>query len=371
MASSYSTDLKLELMVTGENSGTWGTKTNTNLNLLQQAIAGYEEVSLAGGAQTITLAMTQDQLSNARNAVLKFTGSITGNQIVQLPTGIEKTYILQNATSGAYTVQVKQTGGTGVTFGTTEKNFKQVFADGTNIVDVPLGSPAGGSDNQIQFNNNGAFGGIAIGTSGQVLGSDGTDASYVNSAAGATTQIQFNNSNALGGDANLTWTAGAALTIDSEKELRLGDNTGNEYVGLKAPAAVSAAYTLTMPTATGTAGQLITTNGSGILSFADAAGGGTSWQTVKANSFTAAAGDGYFINTTNNVVTMTLPSSPTIGDEVSFVDYAGTFDSNQLTIGRNSQPIQGAASDLTVSIERAANTLVYVDGTQGWLLKNK
>ena len=370
MASSYSTDLKLELMVTGENSGTWGTKTNTNLKLLQQAIAGYEEVSIAGGAQTTTLAMTQDQLSNARNAVLKFTGSISGNQIVQLPTDIEKTYILQNATSGAHTVEVKQTGGTGVTFGATEKNFKQVFADGTNIVDVPLGSPAGGSDNQIQFNNNGAFGGIAIGSSGQVLGSDGTDAAYVNSAAGATTQVQFNNSNALGGDANLTWTAGAALTIDAEKELRLGDNTGNEYVGLKAPAAVSAAYTLTMPTATGSADQILVTNGSGVLSFTDNSGG-TSWQTVKANSFTAAAGDGYFINTTSNVVTMTLPASPTIGDEVSFVDYAGTFDTYTLTIGRNSQPIQGAASDLTVSIERAANTLVYVDGTQGWLLKTK
>ena len=68
---------------------------------------------------------------------------------------------------------------------------------------------------------------------------------------------------------------------------------------------------------------------------------------------------------------MTLPASPSIGDEVSFIDYAGTFDSNTLTIGRNSQPIQGSASDLTVSVERAANTLVYVDGTQGWLLTNK
>jgi hypothetical protein len=68
---------------------------------------------------------------------------------------------------------------------------------------------------------------------------------------------------------------------------------------------------------------------------------------------------------------MTLPATPTIGDEVSFVDYAGTFDTNNLTIGRNSENIQGSAADLTVSVERAANTLVYTDGTQGWLLTAK
>ena len=85
---------------------------------------------------------------------------------------------------------------------------------------------------------------------------------------------------------------------------------------------------------------------------------------------TASAGNGYFCNTTGGAFTLTLPSSPTIGDEVSFVDYAGTFDTNNLTIGRNSEKINGATADLTVATERAANTLVYTDGTQGWLLKN-
>ena len=100
--------------------------------------------------------------------------------------------------------------------------------------------------------------------------------------------------------------------------------------------------------------------------------GQVSWQTtVKTTAFTATAGEGYFCNTTSGAFTLTLPASPTIGDEVSFVDYAGTFDTNNLTIGRNSEKIQGSAADLTVSTERAANTLVYTDGTQGWLLKNK
>jgi hypothetical protein len=100
-------------------------------------------------------------------------------------------------------------------------------------------------------------------------------------------------------------------------------------------------------------------------------GGGTSWQAVKTSNFTASAGQGVFCNTTSAAFTLTLPASPSIGDEVSFVDYAGTFDTNNLTIGRNSSKIHGADEDLTVSVERAANTLVFTDSTQGWLLKSK
>jgi hypothetical protein len=281
MTSAYSTDLQLELMVTGENAGTWGDKTNTNLNLVQQAIAGYEAVSIAGGVQTTTLAMTPETISNARNAVIKFTGTITGNQTVTIPDGIEKTYILENGTTGSFTVAFKTVSGTGVTFATTDKGFKYVFSDGTNVNDIALASPPGGSDKQLQFNDSGAFGGITMGTVGQILTTDGTTASF-------------------------------------------GDISG-----------------------------------------------GTDWQVVKTTGFTAVAGEGYFLNTTSGAFTMTLPASPTIGDEVAFIDYAGTFDTNNLTIGRNSENIQGSAADLTVSTERAANTLVYTDGTQGWLLKVK
>ena len=98
---------------------------------------------------------------------------------------------------------------------------------------------------------------------------------------------------------------------------------------------------------------------------------GTDWQTEKTTSFTAAAGEGYFVNTTSAAITATLPSSPTQGDEVSFIDYAGTFDSNNLTVARNGKNIQGSAADLTVATERAGFTLVFVDDTQGWLLKDK
>jgi hypothetical protein len=97
---------------------------------------------------------------------------------------------------------------------------------------------------------------------------------------------------------------------------------------------------------------------------------GTSWQAVKTSGFTAVAGEGYFCNTTSSAFTATLPVSATIGNEISFIDYAGTFDTNNLTIGRNGHNIQGSATDLTVATERAGFSLVYVDATQGWLLKN-
>ena len=95
---------------------------------------------------------------------------------------------------------------------------------------------------------------------------------------------------------------------------------------------------------------------------------GTSWQAVVTGATTMVAGRGYFVNTTSSAFTMTLPASPSIGDAVKIIDYAGTFDSNTCTIGRNSQKIDGASADMTVTTERAGLTLVFTDSTQGWLL---
>jgi hypothetical protein len=133
MASSYSTDLKLELMVTGENSGTWGDKTNTNLNLVQQAIAGYEAIDVASA--DVTLAMTNATLSNARNMVLNLTGTLAGTRVVNVPDGIEKTYIVADSTTRAgNTLTIKTVSGTGVAI--PEGKTVLVFSDGTNVVDV-------------------------------------------------------------------------------------------------------------------------------------------------------------------------------------------------------------------------------------------
>ena len=98
--------------------------------------------------------------------------------------------------------------------------------------------------------------------------------------------------------------------------------------------------------------------------------GAVNWQTgsIKTADFTATNGEGYFVNTTSSAVTMTLPASPSAGDIVAVKDYLMTFETNNLTIARNGSPINGGASiDLTISTSGASITLVYVDGTQGWL----
>ena len=153
--------------------------------------------------------------------------------------------------------------------------------------------------------------------------------------------------------------------------IRFNCENNSHGVTIKGPAhSASATYTLTLPTSDGNADEVLKTDGSGVLSWGVAAGG-TSWQTIKTSGFTAAAGEGYFCNTTSGAFTATLPASPSLGDEVTFVDYAATFDTNNLTVGRNSKPIMGAAEDLTVAVERAGLTLVFVDDTNGWLLKDK
>ena len=145
MASTY-TDLGLELMATGENAGTWGTKTNANLSLIEQLTGGYLEVSIAGGAQTTALDIDDGALTGkAQNRVIKLTGSISGNQIVTFPVLTENFYIIENATSGAYTVQLKAASGSGatVTLATDDKRTHIIYLDGvatnTGVFDTGLG----------------------------------------------------------------------------------------------------------------------------------------------------------------------------------------------------------------------------------------
>jgi hypothetical protein len=139
MASSYSTDLKLELQVTGENSGTWGDITNTNLVILQQSIAGYSSITL-NATTGATLTYSNGLPSDGKNAVLNLTGTITGNVSVTIPSSVtQKVYVIRNSTTGAFTVTVKISGQTGVTFSATDKGTKLLYANGTDFVDSNIG----------------------------------------------------------------------------------------------------------------------------------------------------------------------------------------------------------------------------------------
>ena len=416
MASTY-TPLGVELQATGENAGTWGTKTNTNLQLIEQIAGGFTAQSIAGGAQTTTLSVSDGSTGAVMaHRMIDFTGTITGNQIVTIPLDVQNFYILRNSTSGAYTVQFKYASGSGstFTFSATNKKTAIVFAtanDSTNpdIIEVQTGgdvvddtSPQLGGDldvngNKITSASNGnveiepnGTGDVILDTDQVLIGggsevgqissngaydlklvtNSGTDSSYINivDAANGNTQLYPNGTGLteIGGGTN-------------PGTIQLNCESNSHGIKLQSPAhSAGQSYTLIFPTGNVTADRFLKVSsvsgsgatGVGQLSFGEVSGG-TSWQAVKTSGFTAVAGEGYFCNTTSAAFTVTLPSSATQGDEVSIIDYAGTFDTNNLTVGRNSHNIQGSAADLTVSTERAGFTLVYVDSTQGWLLKDK
>ena len=403
MASTY-TPLGIEKMATGENAGTWGNKTNANLDLIEQIAGGFKQVSIAGGAATTALTVVDGELTGTAQArMIEFTGTITGNQVVTIPNDVQNFYILKNSTSGAYTVQFKYASGSGdtFTFSTTTKTTKLVFASGnpdtTNpkIIEIQTGgdvvddtSPQLGGNldtNSFMIDFDDAHGIRDENANEQLIFETTSSAvnhvDVTNAATGNGPQI-----GAVGGDSNVDLKLRPKGTGNIEVmgatnpgSIQLNCESNSHGIKLTSPPHSSGqSYELKFPTGNVTADRFLKvasvsgsgTTGVGQLSFAEVSGG-TSWQAVKTSTFTAVAGEGYFINISSNVITMNLPAG-TLGDEIVFIDYAGTFDTYALTIAANgSEKIAGSTADLTVSIERAANTLVYTDGTQGWLLKTK
>jgi len=402
MASTF-TPLGVELQATGENAGTWGTKTNTNLQLIEQIAGGFIQKSIAGGAQTTALAVSDGSTgAELAHRMIEFTGTITGNQIVTIPNDVQNFYILKNATSGSYTVQFKYATGSGdsFTFSATQKKTAIIFASGnpdtTNpkMIEIQTGgdvvddtSPQLGGDLDTNDFN------ILIDDAHGINDENGNEQIIFQTTSSAVNQIDITNAatgggpsiQATGGDSNINLKVGPkgtglieVLGATNPGSIQLNCESNSHGIKLTSPPHSSGqSYELKFPTGNVTADRFLKvasvsgsgTTGVGQLSFAEVSGG-TSWQAVKTSNFTAAAGEGYFINTTSGAIEMDLPAG-SIGDEISFIDYAGTFDTNALTIDQNgTEKIAGSTDPLTVSTERAANTLVYVDSTQGWLLKN-
>ncbi len=161
MASTY-TPLGVELQATGENAGTWGTKTNTNLQIIEQITGGYTAQSIAGGAQTTTLSVSDGSTgATLAHRAIEFTGSLSGNAVVTIPLDVQNFYFLRNSSSGAYTVEFKYASGSGssVTFSATDKGDKLIVAkadDGTNpnIVEIALGLTEISEDTTPQLGGN-------------------------------------------------------------------------------------------------------------------------------------------------------------------------------------------------------------------------
>jgi hypothetical protein len=238
MASTY-TPLGVELMATGENAGTWGTKTNANLNLVSQLTGGFAQVSIAGGAGTTALDVDDGALTGtAQQRMIEFTGSITGNRIVTIPNDVETFYILRNSTSGAYTVQFKYATGSGstFTFSATDKGDKILFASASpdatnpNILTLAIGtgisdvvddtSPQlGGNLDTNDFN-------IAFDDAHGIIDENGNEQLIFQTTGSAVNQLEITNNStgnnpiiaAAGGDTNI----GIALTPKGTGEIVVG-----------------------------------------------------------------------------------------------------------------------------------------------------
>ena len=221
MTSSY-TDLGVELMVTGENAGTWGTKTNTNLNLIEQISGGYaiQTLNAAGtGANTTTLAKADGALNATVASRIIILGAvspqaITGNKIVTMPVLTENFYIIKNSTSGAYTVQLKAASGSGatVTWATGDKDWKLVYFDGvatnTGVYEVALGEANEVTLTGTETLTNKTLTAPKIGTS--ILDTNGAELFLLTATTSAVNELTY--ANAATGN-NPTFTASGETNV--------------------------------------------------------------------------------------------------------------------------------------------------------------
>ena len=217
MASTY-TALGVELMATGENAGTWGTKTNTNLNILEQIAGGYTTQDIAGGAQTTALSVSDGSTgATLAHRMIEFTGSLSDNAVVTIPLDVQNFYFLRNSTSGAYTVQFKYVTGSGdsFTFSATDKGDQLVFAtanDGTNPDIDTLAFGSGDGDVTLtgtQTLTNKTLTAPAIGTS--ILDTNGNELFLLTATGSAVNELTYANAATGNGP---TFTASGETNVD-------------------------------------------------------------------------------------------------------------------------------------------------------------
>jgi len=208
MANSTSASLKLTVQATGENSGTWGQITNTNLLILEQAIGGFQSVAITTGA---TLTFSNGALSNGKNQVLKLTGTIAGAVNVVIPDSIEKTFVVENATSGAHAVTFKTSSGTGVTWAAADKGTKMIYSDGTNVVDTAFTDLSSDYSPQLSADLDTNSQNIIVDTAHGILDENSNEQITFTTAAAAVNEFTVANAatgnapeiSATGGDSNI------------------------------------------------------------------------------------------------------------------------------------------------------------------------
>ena len=260
MASTY-TPLGVELQATGENAGTWGTKTNTNLQIVEQISGGYIAKSIAGGAQTTALSVSDGSTgAELAHRMIEFTGTISGNQIVTIPNDVQTFYFLRNSTSGSHTVQFKYATGSGdsFTFAATDKGDAIVFAtanDGTNpdIDTLPAGDV---TLTGTQTLTNKTLTAPKIADGGFIADANGNESLIFQTTGSAVNQ--FDITNAATGNASSISATGGDSNIDVAI---IPKGTGETKIGTGAADATltsSGAYNLVLDTNSGTNSGTIT-----------------------------------------------------------------------------------------------------------------
>jgi len=313
MASSFSNPLRLEEIGVGEASGTWGTLTNTTISNLATALASKSK-NIASDANA-TFTMPDGSADDIRAFHLKITSAtLTATRTVTIaPNTVNKVWIIDNATTGNQSIVISQGSGASITI--PNGQCKVVYTDGA-------GSGAAVIDALADLNLSG------------------------------TTTI------ANASITNGTFT-GSQVDITSQGDIRLQDSSGGQYVALQAPATVASNVTLTLPATDGTADQVLSTDGAGVLDWVTSGGAYNAWL-IKTGAYTALPGDQLIVNS-GSAVTITLPASPSAGQTVVLKNRGAGL----VTVGRNGSNIQSTASDGSLATG-ASSQLVYVDGTIGW-----
>jgi len=383
----YVNNLRLKEIATGDESGTWGTSTNTNLELITDGFSyGTKEIA-ADANETFTM---PDATADAtRSLYLKFTSAVdlTATREITLgPNTVSKTWIIENATTGGQIITIKQ--GSGATVD---------VANGSKVMIVTDGAGAGAA---VLNANPTEIGGTvtSVGGTGTVQGLtlSGTVTSSGNLTLGGsladvdlTSQVTGNLPLANGGTgASLTdpeadriffWddSTGATRFLTVGSGLQISDTTlsstdaGGTVTSVDVSGGTTGLTTSGGPiTSSGTvtlAGTLAVANGG--TNATTAAGARTSigaaaYPIQKGIDYTAVSGD--VIVVTAGSITITLPATPSAGDTVGIKDGTGTASATSFTVARNGSNIASSATDLTFDVDFGEITMSYIDGTIGW-----
>ena len=299
----YDNDLRLKEIATGDESGTWGTSTNTNLDLIADAF-GYGTKEMPSDANA-TFTMPDFSADATRGMYLKITSAVdlTATRVVTLgPNTVSKVWIIENATTGSQIITISQGSGANVN-----------VANGSKVMVV----------------TDGAGSGAAVFNANPTEATDGTVTSV-----GGTGTVQ-----------GLTLSG----TVTSTGNLTLG--------GSLADVDLTAQVTGTLPIANG--GTNATT-----ASAARASLSANALPILKGTSYTAVVGE--FVTATAAGITITLPATPSAGDTVTIKDGTGAAATSSFTVGRNGSNIASSATDLTFDVDFGEITMSYIDGTIGW-----